>query len=296
MKKTLLAALVATLAACGGGGGIDPTKVTFTYPAALAPQPGAESSAATTGTSSLLTAEALKTSGGADAADPEGNSIVSLPEAVANELDGSLGVAKPQVRQALQKALAIGLAAQPAALVDPCVTVNDAGVTYTNCTESLSEYDSTSDEYSVMTVTLNGSLKRTIEAGAVNATWDLRVAVAMKVYSGADTTGSLLGNVRENAHFTGALRIDDTTIVGGSRSDMTVSVSMPGLSDSASVTHLADYDLDYTPGCLTGGTLQVRRVFTNLPTGATSDDFPNLGAYFEFGPACNAVKVAVVRG
>lgn len=297
MKNPLALVLCALVAACSSSeNAVDPRNVKFTYGPGQAPV-GGTLAAAEVGESGIATAEAM-TSGDPDGtlSDPQGqSSIVTLADQMAEAGLGDSGAAlkpapaSPKVLQdAAQKAVAVGLGAVQPTYAPSCITVvtgDVASVTYQDCTETVDD----PDLGITWTIAVNGSLTRTRTATGATIGWRL-------VVSGQGAVATEQGPVtfRHKGVFAGEVAVGDTTIVGTTRSDTSLSASFRGQSDSASVTHLADYDLTYAtaPFCLTGGTIEVRRVWTNRPEGATADDLPDGGLLFTFGPQCGQVVVA----
>jgi hypothetical protein len=285
MKKMLMAALCALAAACGGGddGGVDPTKVTFTYPAPSAPAAySPEAQAALAGEAALADTQTIQTET-IPAEAVQSQSIFTLPELIADEAMPSSGLQKFGAAEGVaQKAIAAALGGVQAAYDPGCVTVTPGAITYANCTDTLTD----PSDGSTMTATTNGSLTRTFTVGGAVLAWNLAVQVTM-----TDPESTM----RVNDHFTGTLTVAASTIVGASRSDLGVSFSMQGLNVSGAVTHLGDYDLDYTTDpafCLTGGTLEVRRVWTQVPQYTAPGEAQDLGIRFTFGPGCGLVQAA----
>lgn len=289
MKKTLFAALAATLAACGGDGGIDPTKVTFTYPAGSTPT-SSEQFAVEDGVIAVHGAQADTLD--ASSADPNGSGgLVSFGENVLES--ASSGQLQKPVAAAMQRTAqkyvggALGRI-QPA--YDPsCITVVPGRITYDNCTEPLYL-----PEFGLeATVTVNGSLTRTVsDAGVAVVNWGLTVRT-----SGSMATDYGPITFRGAGNYTGELTIDSTSIVGSSRSDTSSSASFQGTTDSEAVTYLTDYDVTYEASagfCLSGGTIEVRRVWTKRPQGVDGDPYyADVGLLLTFGsPACGDVTVA----
>lgn len=288
MKKTFLAALCAVAAACGGGDdSVDPSKAQFTYGSSTPVSTGSDAYyAADTGTSTLSDALVLRDTTDPTTADTQTSSVVGLADNVASEALGStLGSSTYAARaQAVaRRALAVGLGASAAVYTDPgCVTVTPGRISYASCTESYS--DGTSTE----TFTVNGSLTRAISGDVETLSWDFDLKTTM-ADSDTGATWTL------TSALTGSLAIDAATIRGQTRSDHDVRVSVPGQSLSLAFSHLADVDLQYLTSpafCLSGGTLEVRRVWTKRPSVMDPSEMQDAAALLTFGPGCGAVSVA----
>ena len=83
-------------------------------------------------------------------------------------------------------------------------------------------------------------------------------------------------------------------ITGNATSDFGGTVSGQGQSIGFGVATAAVVDLTYqtTPSCcVTGGTVEVKRVWTQKPQGATGPQFADLGVKLTWS-GCNAFQVA----
>jgi len=264
-KSPLLAALCALAAACGGKESLDPAKVAFTYPAGAPVVAGSpEAVAVGLGEIGVRDAQALPGESDPTLATSRADSIVSLPEAVAGACMGSstgmaAGLAAPAGLQARVEKRAVAFAAGEvqaavAGFADPaCVSVAPGAITFSNCTQT-----STDPVSGTETLTVDGTISRTVAGGSATAAWDVRVRLS-------STDGDFAMDVA--SHYSGAFHLTAATLAGHSRTDAVVNVSVPGTAVSAEVTHLADYDLLFAadPFCVTGGTLEVRRVWTRRP-------------------------------
>lgn len=287
-RKTLLGALCALAAACGGSSGIDPTKVTFGYPGAAPVAAGSpEASGAGAGEVGVQGAHGLPGESDPTLATASAQSIVNMPENVASACMGdattALAPGLPSAQARFEKRAA-GFAggdveAAFAGFDDPsCVTVAPGVITYRGCRET------TADQGGTSTVTVDGTLTRTVVPGTATATWDVRVGV---VASGTGSTMTV------QSHLTGSFTLGASTLVGSSRNDTTVTMSMQGMSVRAAVTHLGDYDLQFQadPFCVTGGTLEVRRVWTERPPMADPSEMMDRAVKFTW-EGCGIVTVA----
>jgi hypothetical protein len=261
MKSTLLrVAPLALLAACGGSGNAALSK-SFTYSAAQTPT-GAEQAV---GTSAQAGVSNTASFNGAPAAE-KGAAIASLALSLAGAAlgDAAFGSASPQqVSGALTRAAAAGF--------DTCATVTANTVTFANCAQTESGF----------TVTLNGS----ITATAGNVTWSIAAA-----FSGTENGTS----ISINMHHTGNISVTATKITGNAASDFSGSFSAQGQSASFGFAVAVLFDLTYQTSptsCVTDGTVEVRRVWTAKPAGATGAAFSDAGVKLVWS-GCNTFQIA----
>jgi hypothetical protein len=91
-------------------------------------------------------------------------------------------------------------------------------------------------------------------------------------------------------------------VAGFARSENAASVSGQGQSVSMAFTHNADIDLDVLPGysCVANGTIELKRVWSQRPSGVTATDLPNVGVMFQWSggsaPSTCASSVQVSWG
>lgn len=271
MKKRA-AVLLILLAACGGSDKVDPAARTFTYGAAVTPSV-TEAAAATAGEASTSDGAALQAATSTDPA-AAGGSIISLPDQMAAEAwsgssMGALG-ATPTSRT-------LASLGGPAAVMvygfdDPtCLTiVPTASITYTGCTVTLD------------TAVIRVDGKITLSGATLG--WDLTTRM-----TDASTTYSMAVAV----HATGALTFGATTVTGQARSDTQAKVTSGGTTMNAAYTTLADVALEFVrdPFCVTGGTLELRRVWTQRPAGMpTTGEYADQGLRFTW-QGCGTVLV-----
>jgi hypothetical protein len=270
--KNRAAVLLVLLAACGGSDKTDPAARAFTYGAAVAPTT-TEAAAATAGEASTSDGAALQASTATDPATA-GSSIVSLPDVMASEAWSSSSFALQGSTSTGRTMATLG---GPAAVMmygfdDPsCLTiVPGASITYTGCTVTLG----------TGLVRVDG--KMTVSGATLG--WDLTSR-----FTDASTTYSMSAAV----HATGALTFGATTVNGQARSDTAATVTGGGTTVSAAYTTLADValELQRDPFCVTGGTLELRRIWTKRPAGATSTgEYADQGLKFTW-QGCGTVLV-----
>jgi hypothetical protein len=271
--KNRAAVLLVLLAACGGSDKTpDPAARTFTYGAAVTPT-ATEAAAATAGEASTSDGTALQTSTATDPATA-GSSIVSLPDVMASEAWSSSSMA---LQGSPSTARTVATLGGPAAVMaygfdDPsCLTiVPGASITYSSCTVTLG----------TGMVRVNGKI--TVSGATLG--WDLTSRL-----DDATTGYSMTATV----HATGALTFGATTVNGQARSDTSATVTGGGTTMSAAYTTLADValELQRDPFCVTGGTLELRRVWTKRPAGAGSTgEYADQGLKFTW-QGCGTVLV-----
>ena len=272
MRRYALLVLVAALAACGGNDKVDPASRTFKYGAAIAPTPE-ETYAANIGEGSTSDGAALQADAAADPA-MAGSSIQGLPDRMAAEAWSSSTLALQSSATGRTLATLGGPAAIMTAGFDnpDCVTLAPGLVTYSACTVALD----------TMMIRVDGKVSRT----GPSLSWDLatRLTETDPQYSMTITVDA-----------TGALTFGPGTVNGRARSDTRASVSGTGMpSVRAAYTTLADLDLEFVrdPFCVTGGTLELRRIWTERPAGAPTDgQYADQGLLFGW-QGCGTVLVS----
>ena len=247
------------LAACGGSGSNAALTKTFNYGAPQAPS-ASEQSAASSAQSGLSDTAGFSAS--PDAA--KGAAIVVFADTLAAL---ALGSASPSLPHPTGPELAQSIRN---ADFSACTTVSPGKVTFKDCAQKEAGFS----------LTLNGSISAS--AGAV--TWDIAGG-----FSG--TTDGITANM--NIHQAGSMAVTATKISGSATSDFGGTVSGQGRSVSFGLATAALVDLTYqtTPGyCVTAGTVEVKRVWTQTPNGATGPQFADAGVKLTWS-ACNSVTV-----
>lgn len=258
-----LLAACALATACGGGSsGNAAAGRTFTYGAPVA------ATAAETGAldGQLSLADSLQS-------QPSATGAVSLADfsGLSETLLGQGGVARlagPRLAARLSGSLAAAPLVQgydnPA-----CVAVTATSVTLTGCSLEVVDVDPVTGATTTMTTVVSGSFK---VPAAGSLVWDFTARVTMVSPDMSMTV---------SAHQSGDWTVTDTTILGAQRSEMSVTARIDGQTMSAGMHESLDVDVTYVPGppaCITGGTLEVKRVWTQRPQGATSADLPDAAA------------------
>jgi len=255
--KAAAAVASLVLASCGGGDGNAAISKTFNYAAGQAPNAN-EQSAATSAQSGVSSTSTFNTT-------PDSNNaslIIGLADELAVSALGSSPVGAspiaqdPRLRHAMRNAV-----------TSACTVVTATSVTFNSCTEIESGY----------TFTLSGN----ITAAAGTVTWDIH---------GAFTGTSNGFSINLNLHQSGALTVTSTTVVGQGLSEISGSVSGQGQSVSFGLDTAAMVNLTYSPTCVTSGTLEVKRVWSQRPQGATGPDFADVAVKLTW-TGCNTIQV-----
>lgn len=246
MKKIVLVfPAIALLAGCGSSTNAALSR-TFSYGAPQAPS-ATDQSAATSAQSSLSDAAAF--SAAPDGA--KGASVVAFVDQLASAVLGAAptGMATPTPASTRNMVTS--------AVTSDCTSVTGDTVKFTNCAQTDSGF----------TLTLNG----TVSARAGTVTWDVSGG-----FSGSN--GGV--NVNINVHQQGTITVTASTIKGQATSDFGGSASGNGQSVSFGLSTAALIDLTYQTApssCVTSGTVEVKRVWTERPQGATGAGFADAG-------------------
>jgi hypothetical protein len=254
-----------TAFACGGGskhapGGNAALGKSFTYGAPQAPT-AAEQTAADTAQADLASAAAF---GGA----PDATQGLALSEFAGAVASAALG--------ATPLALAVAKPSPPSpgpSLADTaaCATVGPTSITFRNCL--------------VADAGFNMTLDGTISFTATTTTWDM-------VSSFAGTQGASAYNVA--IHDAGSFATTGSRITGTATEDYGGSVSASGQTLSFGISTAAVVDVTYqsTPAaCITGGSIEVRRVWTQKPPGASGGAFADSGVKLTW-TGCGSLQVS----
>jgi hypothetical protein len=260
MKKIVLVfPAIALLAGCGGSGSAALSK-TFSYGASQPPS-ATEQSAATSAQSSLSDAASFS-------AAPDGTkgaSVVAFVDQLASAVLGAAPTAMATPTPASTRSMV------SAAFTSDCTVVSGDTVKFTNCAQTDSGF----------TLTLNGTISS--KAGVV--TWDI---------SGGFSGSNAGVNVNISVHQQGSITVTASTIKGHGTSDFSGSASGNGQSASFGLSTAAVVDLTYQTApsyCVTSGTVEVKRVWTERPQGATGADFADAGVKLSW-TGCGAFTVA----
>jgi hypothetical protein len=257
LKSLSAAVCVALLAACGGGGNAALSR-TFTYGAATTPSTTEQSAAATAQT------DLSSTTSFSSAADVnKGAAVVGFADSMATIAFGSSVLAVAPNGTNLRAALR-------AADFSACSAVSGNTVTFTNCVET----------YSSFSLTLNG----TITASAGTVTWNVNAT-----FSGSQNGATFSVALHES----GTLTVTSTKVTGDALVEISASASSNGQSASVAASNAVILDVTYDSGCatnVTGGGVEVKRVWTQKPSGASGSIYSDAGVKFTW-PNCGNLTV-----
>ena len=256
--KTILVTSLALVAACGSNGNPALSK-TFNYGAATTPTTS-ETAAATTANSNVTAAASFGTAPAAETGAQMAGFALGLASAALGDASVMLGAPSGSIQRSLTRA----------ATFDTCAKVTANSVTFTNCADSEEGFN----------VTLNGSLNAT----ATTVAWGITAT-----FSG--TVNGVTINVSMN--HTGNFTYSPTKLGGSAGTEFSGNVSAQGQSASFgfAVAVLPDVTFQASPACVTNGSLEVRRVWTNKPSGASGASFDDAGVKLTW-TGCNTFTVA----
>ena len=255
-----LLALIALTAGCGGNSGNAALSKSFSYGSATTPS-STESAAASGAQTNLSNTKSFS----AQADATKGFAIIEFADALAA---GALGVAAiPGLRSSTD----ISQPLREATSLDTCATVTANTVTFNNCTISEEGF--------------NVSLSGTVSVTSNTVTWAIN-----GTFSGSES--GVTFNI--NHHQSGNFSVTATKITGNSVSDFGGTISSGGQSVNFGLATAAVVDLTYqsTPSfCVTSGTIEVKRVWTAKPNGASGAAFADAGIKLTW-TGCNALTIA----
>jgi len=255
-RKITAAALSLALASCGGGGNAALSK-NFNYGAAQAPTSSEQLAA-----SSAQGAVSSSASFGSAPDSSTASAIVGLADELASSALGGSALAaagvpdRPQLRGALRTAVTAD-----------CTVVTATSVTFNNCSDSDAGY----------TFTLSGTVS--VTNGKI--AWDIH---------GNYTDSSQGINITLGLHQSGELTVTSSTVLGHSASELSGNVSLGPQSTDFALDTAAMVNLTYNPDCITAGTVEVKRVWSDRPDGATGPDFADVAVKLTW-TGCNTVQV-----
>lgn len=203
----------------------------------------------------------------------------NLASAGASEPLAALRRLAPDASRLYAPGLPVGASAASSTLppFEPgCLTATATSLTYDACVTSMAVEGGDS------VVTLDGTVQRS--AGGV-VTWDLVETVTV---TGADSEGKRV------LELTGELTIGGETAVGQARSTAHTLETTPGRIVTSGWTTFVDVDVSAAPSpfCISGGTIELRRIWTERPFGAPSS-WPYVDGAFRFTwSGCGAFVVA----
>jgi hypothetical protein len=162
-----------------------------------------------------------------------------------------------------------------------CVAATTAKVTLTGCTLTISDPSASGK------VVVDGWAA--YDAALAKLSWELSLASTLSI-----TSASPPGAAAVAFHESGALAVTDTTFKGDFLAEMNVTASAQGKSASVGLAEALEVDVTYagTPPCVSGGTVEARRVWTALPQGASGPAYANAGVEITWNGACGSATVA----
>lgn len=283
MTKRLAVAVASCLAlgACGGGSsGNAAAARSFTYGTPT------QSTSLQTGAVDGQLATALSAQSSPSASSAE--AIASVSGLTGDLLGATPVAAAPAQRQAvaaarLAAARQLGAVAGDGFDVPSCVTVDSANpavatVTMSKCTMTVTDTGSTTR------IQVDGSLAADRVAGTL--AWSLTVVTDISETMVAATIDAAL-------HESGKLTVTDTSIAGELQAELSGTETIQNQKFSFGVDEDVTLDLSYagTPACVTGGTLEAKRVWTVRPAGASATQLPDEGALVTW-TACGQGTIA----
>ncbi|HEX7624608.1 MAG TPA: hypothetical protein VF400_13615 [Anaeromyxobacteraceae bacterium] len=287
MKRTAVAvASCLALAACGGGasGGNAAGGKTFTYGTSVAAN-SKQSSALDVQVSGAL---ALKSAPDASSAQD-----VASASDITNALLGDTTVNLATASPAQQRLLAVGARAVARQLASGgSVVTSTGGDAFDNPACAATTTTSVTMKGCTITVTSTGTTSKVQVDGAVSfdpakatLTWELTVTDTVSA-----PAQSVSGSAR--VHESGTLTVTDTTIKGQFLAELGASASSPSGSASLAFSEAVSIDVTYAgdPACVTGGTLEAKRVWTDRG-GVSAAELPDKAAKVTW-TACGVGTIA----
>src|SRR5262249_50763336 len=131
------------------------------------------------------------------------------------------------------------------------------------------------------TFTLNGTVTASGMPGNGNVTWD--------IHGGFSGTNQGV-TINLNLHQSGTLTVTPTTLVGNSLSEISGNVSGSGQSVSFGLDTAAVVNLTYNATCVTAGSIELKRVWSQRPNGASGPEFADVAVKLSW-TGCNTVQV-----
>jgi hypothetical protein len=253
---------IALAAACGGSaGGNAALSKSFSYGAPTTPT-SSETAAASSAQTNLADTKSFSSA----PSGAKGAAIVSFADSLAIlALGGAAipmrGPSSSDIQRAMRNAMD----------VSTCTTSTATSVTFNNCQITESGF----------TITLNGN----ISVAGNSVTWAITGG-----FSG--TSSGYTVNVVH--HQSGTLALTDTSVKGNAVSDFSGSVSGSGQNTNFGLATAVVIDVTYQSAptvCVTAGSVEVKRVWTTKPNGATGPDFADLGVKLTW-TGCNAVQIS----
>jgi len=267
-RVVTLAVLCIAAAGCGGNGGNAAVSKTFTY------GPPSAASAPAGATDAVSSALSFKTGASADTAMSTQAALLDAANVLLG--DPASQAAAPTQLPALVRAgrsRAFAALAAGSSLPADCYKVTANSVTFTNC-----KFTDSSD--TTTSITVDGS----ISTSADTVTWNYTMKLAF-----SDTSASMTATYKDSGTFT----VTATTAKGHDEADVSVSVTANGQSMTFGLAQAAELDVTHSADCstvITGGTFEVKRVWTQKPSNASGDVFKDRGVKFNW-TGCGSATV-----
>lgn len=198
--------------------------------------------------------------------DVSSDTAVSAQSALFSAAETALGAApiagaamppqlSPLVRSARSRALAT--AAGSSTLPSDCYTATTSSVTFSGC-----KFTDASDG-STASVTLDGS----VSTSSDTVTWSYTMTMEF-----SDASNSIAATYKDSGNFT----VTATTAKAHDEADVTVKLTASGKTSTFGMAQAADLDVTYGADCsstITGGSFEVKRVWTQKPSDVSADLF-----------------------
>jgi len=170
------------------------------------------------------------------------------------------------------------------------VTVSATSVNFSNCgaTQTPTNTDPSGTTTETTKVSVNGHVNKTGD----KLDWDLTEAVDL-----SETSPQGNSTLSVKGHQSGSMTLTATTLKANELSSLTLSINAQGQSASAGVDEAVDIDVVFDagpPSCITSGTVEAKRVWTQRPSGATSTQLPDEAAKVTW-TGCGTATIAVAH-
>jgi hypothetical protein len=154
-----------------------------------------------------------------------------------------------------------------------CFTATATQITYNHCTLTSGG----------VTETINGSFS--VSSDGRSMQWDLTVTLA-GTSSGASVNAAV--------HESGDLTVTSTTIKGNSKIEAAGSATSGGTTVDVALSEAVIIDVSYTvnPACITGGSIEARRVWSRRPQNLSASQLPDAAAKVTW-TGCNQATIAL---
>jgi hypothetical protein len=198
-------------------------------------------------------------------------------------LVGLAGPAPAALRSAAMRQAVVLRTALTTSIDPACVTTTATSVAFKACAISISDVDAHG------TLHLDGSF--TVSSDHRTFDWGLTLAGSITV-----TATDFSGTGTIDFHESGTLTVTASTMQGNMLAELGASATAStGESDALGVHEAMVVDVTYRSSpsvCVTGGTLEAKRVWTRRPSGSTATDLPDKAARLSW-TGCNAGTIAV---